>query len=361
MMYINSSFLELFVPVDRVGLVYTAAALLAIVALSQISALLRRFGHFAVTMSIIVLSGLSILGMVFVSPAFLVIGFFLIHEVLYIALRGNADIYLEEYSKNENTGTVRGVYLTVINLSIALSPLAVSFLLSDGDYWKIYLIAFAFVLATTLIAGWKVREIPDIEYAKAPFWKTLVEVWHNTDIKSIFMTTFLMQFFFSWMVIYMPIYLHETIGFGWDQIGLMFSIMLLPYVLFELPLGKIADSIMGEKEILTAGFIIMAIPTAIMPFVSAPSFALWTTLLFISRIGASFVEIMSETYFFKKVDAGNTNTIEFFRDSRPVAYVIAPLLATLFLMFFEVRFLFLALAVVIFSGVYFASRIHDTR
>ena len=41
------------------------------------------------------------------------------------------------------------------------------------------------------------------------------------------------------MIIYTPIYLHEHLLLGWDQIGFIFTIMLLPFIILEFPLGNI--------------------------------------------------------------------------------------------------------------------------
>jgi MFS family permease len=78
--------------------------------------------------------------------------------------------------------------------------------------------------------------------------------------------------------------------------------MLLPFVFVQFPLGRLADKKWGEKEILSLGFIIVAIATGLISFISGGSMILWMTILFITRIGAATIEIMCDTYFFKKVD-----------------------------------------------------------
>ena len=65
------------------------------------------------------------------------------------------------------------------------------------------------------------------------------------------------------MVIYTPIYLHEHIGLPWSDIGIIFTIMLLPFVLFEFPAGKLADGKWGEKEPPIIGIILIAVSTAL--------------------------------------------------------------------------------------------------
>ena len=102
------------------------------------------------------------------------------------------------------------------------------------------------------------------------------------------------------MVIYTPIYLHEYIGFGWDKIGIIFSIMLLPFVILDFPLGKLSDKI-GEKKMLMAGFLIMTSSVLAIPLMTEPLLWLWAVILFMTRVGAATIESLSESYFFKVI------------------------------------------------------------
>ena len=163
------------------------------------------------------------------------------------------------------------------------------------------------------------------------------------------------------MIIYTPIYLNQYIGFNWEKIGIIFTIMLLPYILFELPIGYLADWRFGEKEFLTAGFLITSLSTVAIVFIGSTNFILWIIILFLTRVGASFIQISSESYFFKQVDDTNVNIISFFRNASPLAYIIAPLIATIFLTFFAYQYLFLALALIMLFGLRYSLTLHDTK
>jgi MFS family permease len=92
---------------------------------------------------------------------------------------------------------------------------------------------------------------------------------------------FVLNFFFAWMVIYLPLLLAKEIGFSWDKIGFIFTIMLLPFLLFELPAGILGDRKLGEKELLVFGFVVMFISTLAIPLLSVPAFWSWALLLFV--------------------------------------------------------------------------------
>ncbi|MDE1988484.1 MAG: MFS transporter, partial [Patescibacteria group bacterium] len=230
------------------------------------------------------------------------------------------------------------------------------------DYWKVYISAAVLLLPVLFIAKNNLKKLKSQDYDKTPLIRTIKDIWsNNKNIKNIFIISFLMQFFFSWMVIYTPLYLRNHILFDWKQIGILFSVMLLPYVLTELPLGKIADDKLGEKEIMSIGLIIVAISTGIISFISNGNFFLWMAILFITRIGASMVEIMSETYFFKQISASQMPILSVFRTTRPLAYIIAPIAATILFSFIEFKFIFMILGFLMFYGLRFSLALRDTK
>jgi len=114
------------------------------------------------------------------------------------------------------------------------------------------------------------------------------------------------------MVIYTPIYLNQHLGIDWTQIGMIFTIMLLPFIFLQFPLGRLADTRLGEKEIMAIGFGILVVSTAALSFITTTSFWVWALALFATRVGASAVAVMNETYFFKKTNDTDADLLEFF-------------------------------------------------
>jgi MFS family permease len=210
-----------------------------------------------------------------------------------------------------------------------------------------------------LITGF--RNFEDPEYHKINVWGTLSCIKGHKNLFNIFTVQFIMRLFFSLLVIYMPIYLHTVIGFDFAQIGTMTAIILLPYALIEYPAGRIADKYIGEQELLILGFLLGGMSTVYLSFIVGSSFVLWTAVLFIGRAGMSLVEIMSESYFFKHVDENDSNTIRFFRITRPLAYVIGPLLGTIIVALFSIQYLWVAAGLILFSGILYARRLEDTK
>jgi MFS family permease len=274
----------------------------------------------------------------------------------------NLDIFLEHISENKDTGGIRGFFLTALNIAFVLGPIIAGLLIKNTfDSGVVYLWGFVISLFVILLSIKHFKNFKDTKYNQTHLWHSLREVKQKPNLNRIFMSSFILQFFFSWMIIYTPIFLHNYIGFTLSEIAIIIGIALVPFVILEIPLGKIADEKLGEKEILTTGFIITAFFTVIMAFVNIKSFWLWVAILFMTRVGASMIEIMTETYLFKKVDAENINIMGLFRAIRPASYVVSPILASIILLYFSINYLFVILGLVLITGIGYSLRLDDTK
>ncbi len=357
--YINSSFLEQFLTPQTVGILFASGALVNIVILLNISTLLRRFGNWRLMMSLLILQMLSILGLAFPQNPILTGASFVLFAGIAPILLFNLDIFLEtEIKTATHVGGVRGIFLTICNFAFVISPFIVGHILGENNFITIYLLSFLFLLILIPVVSSKFRGFKDPEYPTMHVGHALAHFIENENLFHIYITNFLLQFFYAIMVIYTPIYLHEYIGFSWGTIGEIFSIMLIPFILFQVPGGEISDRL-GEKSILIAGLVIMGISTLFLPFLGQNVIS-WTILLFLTRCGASLVEIMNESYFFKHVKGKNSNIIGFFRTAGPIAYIITPIVASLFLVIFPMQYLYLLLGIMLILGLQFAYRIQDT-
>jgi len=359
--YINSTFLEQYTPM--VGILYTVGAAFTLVFLINMPRILRRFGNFRTTIALLVIQSALLLTLAFSRNVFFLIGAFISYLTILSMLRYNLDIFVESYSQDADTGGIRGAYLTVTSLAWVLSPLAVGFILSDSQYWRIYIVAALFEIPIALLLYFKLRMFKDPEYEMFPLLETVRVLKKERDIVKILSTEFLLRFFYSWMVIYTPVYLHNEIGLAWREIGIIFTFMLLPFILLELPVGTLADKKWGEKEFLSIGIVITAISTGALAFVDSTSIIVWSALFFATRVGASMIEVMDETYFFKHIDGGDAALLSVFRNTRSVAYIISPIIATLLLPLFDnnYRYLFIVLGGIVFLGLLQSLTLKDTK
>lgn len=365
--YINSSFLSQKISPSALGLVYTASSVLIIFAIFKFNYLLNRFGVITTTIFKTTLAGIAIIPLVLGGPTWLVMGAFILYYALGSMIRYNLDIYLENISDNKNTGTIRAWFMTALNIAWLSSPLLAAWLLDTGDYALVFLISALALLPFILILIFSMTEyFPRRSEAKDSILLRLWSLLKNqsqasANLKNILLIDLVLNFFYIVMVIYMPIYLNTKIGLSWLEIGMAFSIMLLPFVLFEIPLGRLADKIYGEKEILILGLILAGLTAILAGLMTTPNWLWWALLLFINRTGASAIEIMKETYLFKKIDGDDIAIIGLSRLNGPFAALLGPLFGVIVLSVANFHWLFVILGALVLLMISVANRLVDTR
>lgn len=366
--YIDSSFIEQFIGADFVGYIFTIASTLTLFSFVISRKILIKIGNYNFFLISLLLEFVSL----FIMSLSLVITdgvwpyIFIISYIISFVVRSlcflNLDIFLEHTTSTKETGSVRGVFLTSSNMAFVIGPFIAGLLIVNVlDLGKIYLLSWVILIPVIVLAIRSLNNFRDIEYQKIGFRQTFFSIFKNSNLRNIFATNFLLNFFYSWMIIYTPIFLTKFIGFSLSETATIISIALIPFILLQYPMGKIADKYLGEKEILTAGFIIAGLTTILMSFSQNNSFIFWSALLFTTRIGASMIEIMIETHLFKKINDDSINILGFFRSVRPVAYIISPIIASLFLIWININYLFLVLGVILILGTGFSLAIKDTK
>ena len=359
--YINSSFLEIYVGKNYIGIIYIIASIITILGLLKMSRILTRFGNRLTILSSCLFIFLSLVLLAFGKNIFLIIPAFILYFLSTNFIITSLDIFIEDFSRASNIGALRGFYLTIINLAWIVAQMISGSIIDKSYFFGIYLFGAGFMFLVMLIFILFLRDFKDPEYKKVAVVKTIKTFIQNEHISKIYFVNLILQTFYAWMVIYTPIYLHEYLGFGWDKIGIIFSIMLVPFVLVEFPLGKLSDKT-GEKKKLLWGFSIITVSTLLIPFMNEPSLLLLALVLFFTRVGAATIEVMSESYFFKVVNEENADEISFFRNTPSVSYIIAPLIAVpaLFLIP-SFKYLFFVLGAILVIGFLITLRLKDVK
>lgn len=364
--YISSSFLSGFIDPTYIGTIYSIASILAIAFMFTLPTLIKKFGNVQtiITLNFILIVFLSILA--FETTAWLAIGFFIIYYVVGLSIQYAVDLYLEVVSDDKQTGQIRNLFLTILNLAIMISLIATGLVLGDGEnYNLIFLISLIALTPFWYISATRFKEIT-ISYTASPLTNTIAHLWRaktvqEKNINKALAIDFLINFFYSLMIIYLPLYLHQYIGLTWSAIGFIFAFMLLPFIILPPFLGSLADKKLGEKEILSAGLIITGLACILIALIDSPNPILWALVLLLSRVGISAVEGMKESFLFKHLTAGDAGLLSISRNTRPLAYVISPIIASVFLLFFDFKFIFIFLGLVMWFGLRYSLAIVDTK
>lgn len=359
--YINSSFLEEYLNPYYVSLVYVVASIITILGLLEMPRWLSKLGNRILSLSLSLVMFVSLMLLAFSTTSLTVVAAFLLYFVSSNFLIASLDIFVEDLSRHSSIGKFRGLYLMIINLAWVGSQMISGTIIKASSYRGIYLIAAIFMVILAGIFMLTLRNFVDPKYKKISVGHTIRVFTHNKHLSKIYFLNFLLKFFFAWMIIYTPIYLHEYLGLPWDKIGMIFTIMLLPFVLLPYHLGKLSDKI-GEKKMLKIGFFIISLATMTIPLIMVPAVWMLASVLFLTRVGAATIEIMTESYFFKYVTEENADEIGFFRNTTPVSFIVAPLVGLPVLYFLpSFKYLFFVLGAIMLSGVFVSLRLRDIK
>lgn len=356
--YVNSSFLEKFFSVDLVSLLFILGSLGSIILFFLATGLEKRLGNRIFFFLFLILEALAIAGLATIQAPIYIAVLFILFQSTSVMIFYSLDIFLEDATPEKETGSVRGTYLTLLNLAVLLSPMMIAFFAPNGEFIRLYIMSLFCLIPLFLLGIFSFKHFKDARqhFNSLP----IISWWKHKDIRRVTLVRLTLNIFYSLAVIYIPIYLHQNIGFSWTEISIVFTIMLLPFVLFEIPVGRLADKWCGEKEFMTLGLFILGTTLLIIPFLKTPSVVAWAALLFISRIGASFIEIASESYFFKQVNTKDLGMISIFRITWPVAFIIGPFLAILSINTLGFTGLLLLMALFVFKTMNSSTKLRDT-
>jgi len=270
------------------------------------------------------------------------------------------DILIESFSTDTISGRIRGRHLTILNAGLLLGPFVSTSLLTEFDFWGVFMALFIFNSLILVIAMVGLANVNHKFEANLTSKALLKKIFKRKNIMRAYYISFVLEFFYALMIIYTPIYLRDA-GLSWEQVGYIFTVMLIPFVLVQYPMGILADKKFGEKEFIIFSLIVMALSTSVIFFIGTSDVALWAFILFLTRIGAALIEVLRDSYFFKRIDARDVDIIDFFRTAQSSAYIFASIISAIILIFFSIKAIFIVVAIVVFSALIPAIKMQDNK
>lgn len=357
--YVNSSMLGEHLTPKGVSIIYTLSALLSLLLVARAAKWIKRFGNVAYVAGVLTSAAVLLFGIGITSnhwfSVVLFIPYFALNTLVYYGL----DVFLEHFSDPKHTGNNRGVFLTLNNIAWVGMPAFVGLLESRYGFAVVYFFAACAVLAALSVMIVGERGYHDSRYAPVSLKRMIRVLATPGNIRGAIIINGILQLFYVWMVIYTPLYLINTLGFGWDTVGIIFSVMLIPFIVFQYPAGRIADRFSNERELIAGGLLIAGVATMLFALVGTVNAFAIALILLLTRVGISIVEVANESYFFKQVTDADTSTIAVYRNMSPLAYLVGPLLGVLLLGWNIYSVLFFILGVIVIAGAVFAMTLKD--
>lgn len=358
--YVMSSYFKEASGIENVGLFYLISYAVTLVIFFQLHKIIKRVGKsnafffslfFKIITVVILMNWAPSIWSVLVLMGYIILG-----NLEWLSL----DILIESFSTDMMSGRIRGKHLTILNAGLLLGPFVSTSLLENFGFWGVFMALFLFNSLIFVISLLGLANVNHKFEANLTSKALLKKIFKRKNIMRAYYISFALEFFYALMIIYTPLYLRD-LGMSWEQIGYVFTIMLIPFVLVQYPMGILADKKYGEKEFIILSLFIMAISTTAIVFVGSKDVVFWAAILFLTRIGAALVEVLRDSYFFKRIDSRDVDVIDFFRTAQSSAYILASAISFFVLLFFSVKAIFLVIALVVFSALIPAFSLVDNK
>lgn len=357
-LYIMSTYLTESFGRENIGIFYVTGYVVILFILLNLHKIIKKIGKADFLFSALFFKILSIGVLLFVSPGPLGIAATIAYIIFLNLQWVGLDMILESYSSDKMSGRIRGRFLTALNAGILLGPFLSTVILSKYSYYGIFLTLFILNVIIFLVEMFNIGKVDHRFKGHGGVMYLLKKVLKRSDILKIFYISFILDFFYALTVIYVPIRL-INLGVEWKDIGIILTVMLVPFVLIQYPAGILADKKFGEKEMLFGAIFLMGATTIAMYFISSKEIFVWASVLFLSRVGAAMIEILRDSYFYKRIDAHDVDLINIFRSSGSVAYILAATISALTLLIFPLKAVFILAALVVFSALIPAFHLED--
>lgn len=360
LVYVESSYFKLSLGNDNVSVFYFIAYVVALLGLLNMHKLIKRWGKSTTFFLFFFLQICAMAVLIMVPPSVLGIILLMINIITAYLMYVILDIIMESYSEDKKSGRIRGLHLMVISAGFMLGPILSTRILEAYDYSGLFFLSMLISMIIFVIGLVGLRGGNNKFNGNITIRDLVKKIFVNKNLMRIYWVSFVLEFFYALMTVYTPLYLLD-LGMTWGQIGVVFTIMLIPFIVINYPVGVLADKKLGEKEMIIFALFVMALSTFSIFFVTTTSVWVWGFVLFLTRIGAAMVETLRDSYFYKRIDGDDMDIISFFRTSRSVAYIAATAVSAMLLIIFPVKAMFLFLALVIILALYPAFTLVDNK
>ncbi len=362
-LYASSSFLHQFFGSSKISAIYMVGSIITLLFSIHFTKYLHRFHTYNFTFAVVLAEILTTLAFSLTKNPYVILFFFTIHFCLSTLIYIIISMLVENLTPNNETGMIRGIFLTLLSLGILISPFVGAGLLSYGGYTSLYIVSAFALFPFFYFLKKYFKHVPDPTYRSLDMVQAGKKAFANINLRGALMSILLLECFYAVMVIYSPLYL-QSIGISLTTyLSVILPIALIPFVIMPYELGILADNKLGEKELLILGLIIMAITTLSIVVINTTNTIVWAGIMIASRVGASCVETMAFTYYFKKVTSRDASLVALISNMKSLATIIVGFVGVIMapLMVNYPGIIFIILGLALLFGVTYVIPIKDTK
>ena len=208
------------------------------------------------------------------------------------------EAFIKDISPVGRRGEFRSVFGTFASAGWLTGPLIGGFLAEQFGLRTPYFFAAILFFVPVILAlelkddHWNENRNPEREVAveENEFFALVTEFLRQRELKVLALGTLSLYFWYAVKWIFGPLFLHY-LGYSPFIIGLWLAISSAPYLIFQIPLGKLGDKI-GKTKLICLGFVISTIFIIPLGFLESLSSLLAT--IFIISLGTTLVDPLIE-------------------------------------------------------------------
>lgn len=326
---------------STVGLITAVFSLLLIPFYLLISRLVLKFGKVIMLLgSVFLMLAASLLSLV---PFF---GVFIFAHTIYLLSRAFIfyilELLVKKYAPEGKIHSIQGRMSSVVNLGWFLGPIIGGVLIGQNGFLGIlwFLVLIAGINVFLVLRGMALFDprpsSPPVNIGSLA--KDFKEFVGRTDYQYYYFIAVGLNAVYAVTTTFLPLLLLELKASN-KLLSVGFALMVLPFVILEPLVGRLADKIGQERRLFALGFLIMSLSLIFTGLTSQPLVLIG--LLILGSVGASLIEGVDQSLFMKRANHHKTFMIGFFSTAGQLGFVLALFLSSLILVFLDLPSLFI--------------------
>lgn len=320
-----------------VGYFYSGMAIAMVLAGLASSYFFKKFERIKVLYFFFFVASFSTLFFIFASRYYHLIPLEFLRVFSAVIIVVSLALMVRDFTASKNLGRTEGVYYFFSNIGWLIGPVVGGFVnkylgqelvfaLAGGCF----MLAMFYIMHHHIIKRNPVLSLPHIQKKRIVTENRFKVYFRNKGRVGAYFVSIAMFMLNSMIAITVPLFILHA-GYGSDVTGLVLSFSIIPFLIFEVPVGYYADKY-GLKKPIAAGFFIIAVSSFLIKF--SPLFILSALFITLAHVGSSFIEPIRDMYFFKNVDPTEEDDLYgIFSTSEPLAKFIAPaIISTCFIL-----------------------------
>lgn len=344
-----------------VGFFYSAMSIAMILAGVFSTYLFRRFSRLSVVNLFLILGAIVTMFLVFVTEFYELFGLSFIKVFAGLFVTMSLSLMVHDFTASRNLGKTEGVFFLFNNIGWFIGPFIGGTMARYIGYEPVfalagftYLVSLVYLAHQKLIKNHAALNVPKKSHVKHHSWERFKEFFTSPALIGSYLVATGLMLWSSFKVVFVPLFI-INMGYASDTAGLVISLSIIPFLLFEVPVGKYSDK-HGLKKPIALGFFIVGF--FLLGVMLSPYFFLDVLFLILANIGASFIEPLHDVYFFRNVTKKTEEDYYgIFITADPVAKFIGPAIISVSLLLLPFDWVFAVFGAIFFVAAAFSLKI----